>query len=189
MSRGSLERAPRPRGSDGDTLLRSAGSVEPAYSSWCSRLWSGSRKGRGSLGSCPRDISVRLLFKPRGGDGGFADVELFVEVQQLASSVLKEELANQDEGPGKHVHKQRGDIYKDGRPIGLEENGLVGNEILELAHKPEAKPKQNSHSNQEGVSNHCDPRAAGLSSKEDLFPKERAGVHGSRGSPEARRLS
>ena len=61
-------------------------------------------------------------------------MKLFVEMKQLAAGILQEELTDQNEGPCKHIHKQREHIDEDGRGVGMEENGLVGNEEFEFAH-------------------------------------------------------
>src|SRR5271165_3324937 len=123
-----------------------------ALRSRSSETWRGPMN---SSGSYPRAISVGLLFKPRRGHLGRTRVKLFVEMGEFSPGVLKEKLADENEGGSKHIDGQESHVGQDGCRIFAPKNELVRNEGFKFTHEPETQGQQEGNGDEKGVCDHC----------------------------------
>ena len=84
------------------------------------------------------------------------DLELTVQVRQLAPGVLEEELPLQQKRCAEHVHEEHGKRGEECRPIRMDQDGLVGSHELQLVEEPESVSEQDSDGQQERVGNHLE---------------------------------
>src|ERR1700688_3462361 len=75
-------------------------------------------------------------------------------MRALSARVFEEEFAVQSEGEGEDVDKENRTIDQDWRAIEPEQDALIGNEVGQPLHKPEAKSQDDGDCQHECVRNH-----------------------------------
>src|SRR5579859_1586797 len=135
-------------------VSRTPAGIVSAESARCvlTRLLSSlSRIGWGSVGNGSRDISGLLLILRWRGHFDLPDLELPVEVGQLAAGVLQEKLSLQKQHGTEYVEKQNSARSQNPCAVGMKQDTLVGGHELQLAHEPEPVGEKESDGDEEGV--------------------------------------
>lgn len=81
-------------------------------------------------------------------------MKLFVEMRKLSTRILEEELAEKNERGGEYIGRQNHHVDQEGRSVRVPEDKPVGDEELQLAHKPKTESEQNGDGDQEDVGDH-----------------------------------
>src|ERR1700688_3805193 len=75
-------------------------------------------------------------------------------MRALSARVFEEEFAVQSEGEGEDVDKENRTVDQDWRAIEPEQDALIGNEVGQRLHTPEAKSQDDGDGKHECVRNH-----------------------------------
>src|SRR5713226_7966045 len=78
-----------------------------------------------------RGTLVQFLVARRNEHVHMADVELLVEMRELASCVLEKEAPANGKRDAKRIHEQHGGKDEDGGAVGVEKHGLVASQELQ----------------------------------------------------------
>ena len=81
-------------------------------------------------------------------------MELLVEMREFSAGVFEEEFAVQSEGEREDVDKENRTVDQDWRAIEPEQDALIGNEVGQRLHTPEAKSQDDGDGQHECVRNH-----------------------------------
>src|ERR1700722_13288322 len=81
-------------------------------------------------------------------------MKLLVEMREFSAGVLEEEFAVQCEGESEYVDKENRTVDQDWRAIEPEQDALIGNEVGQRLHAPEAKSQDDGDCQHECVRNH-----------------------------------
>lgn len=84
-----------------------------------------------------------------------ADVELLVEMGQLAACILEEEFPVQCKGRRENIGKQETTVGEERRRIRSPDDDFERDETLEFAHEGEADGKHDGNGDEKGVRKHC----------------------------------
>src|SRR6202162_3981649 len=75
-------------------------------------------------------------------------------MREFSAGVFEEEFAVQSEGEREDVDKENRTVDQDWRAIDPEQDALIGNEVGQRLHTPEAKSQDNGDGQHECVRNH-----------------------------------
>src|SRR5579872_4140266 len=81
-------------------------------------------------------------------------MELLVEMREFSAGVFEEEFSVQCEGEREDVDKENRTVDQDWRSIEPEQDALIGNEVGQRLHTPEAKSQDDGDGQHECVRNH-----------------------------------
>src|ERR1700691_5700580 len=81
-------------------------------------------------------------------------MELLVEMREFSAGIFQEEFAVQSEGEREDVDKENCTVDQDWRAIEPEQDALIGNEVGQRLHTPEAKSQDDGDGQHECVRNH-----------------------------------
>src|SRR5260221_12244064 len=94
-------------------------------------MCAGGPRGAGTCRACPADRGkrhratlVEVLFVRWNGQISMGDIELFVEVRELAPGVIEEEAPTDGERGAKQVHRKDGHENENGVTTGVQKNCL-----------------------------------------------------------------
>src|SRR6202140_4419290 len=81
-------------------------------------------------------------------------MKLLVQMREFSAGVFEEEFAVQGEGEREDVDKENCAVNQDWRAVEPEQHALIGNEVGQPLHKPEAKSQDDGDGKHECVRNH-----------------------------------
>src|SRR5580704_9890781 len=81
-------------------------------------------------------------------------MKLLVQMREFSAGVFEEEFAVQCEGKREDVDKENRAVDQDWGAVETKQNTLVGNEVGQPLHKPEAKSQDDGDGQHECVRNH-----------------------------------
>src|ERR1700688_1098071 len=81
-------------------------------------------------------------------------MKLLVQMQEFSAGVFEEEFAVQCEGKREDVDKENRAVDQDWHAVEPEQDALIGNEVGQCLHTPEAKSQDDGDGQHECVRNH-----------------------------------